>query len=119
MWMKDGVLTVKDNGTKRFTVQKPILRAFELINDIMESSGEYCVTSLLDGVHGPNSLHYVGLAMDLRTRHLKDPELVNALARRLQDELGRMYQVIVERDHIHLEVSPLWLSANGDPRKVA
>jgi hypothetical protein len=116
MRLKEGVISFGPRAPKG--IGKPILHAMHVINDIMEESGEYCVTSLCDGVHGPNSLHYVGLAMDLRTRHLKEMEAVNVLARRLQEELGRMYQVIVEKDHIHLEVSDLWLSANGDPRKV-
>jgi hypothetical protein len=117
MRLKESVLTYREHAGRVYTVRKPILYAQYLINDIMESSGEYCITSLLDGTHGPNSLHYVGLAMDVRTRHLKDPDLVTPLAVRLQEELGRMYQVIAEKDHIHLEVSPLWLSANGDPRR--
>ena len=115
MRVKEGVLWSGERCPKG--VQRPILRAMELIDPIMEASGQYTVTSLVDGAHGPNSLHYVGIAMDLRTRHMKNADEVSAVARRLQEELGRMYQVIVEKDHIHIEMSPLWLTANGDPRK--
>jgi hypothetical protein len=117
MRLKDGVLSYREHAGRIHTVRKPILYAQYLIADIMEASGEYCITSLLDGTHGPNSLHYVGLAMDIRIRHLKDPELVTPLAVRIQQELGGMYQVIAEKDHIHIETSDKWLAANGDPRK--
>jgi hypothetical protein len=109
MRVKDGVIF---DGVKGH-----ILRAMHLIEKIMEATGQYCITSVTDGKHGPNSLHYVGLAMDLRTRHLGDMDNVNMVALSLRGELGGMYEVIVEKDHIHIEASDKWLAANGDPRK--
>lgn len=87
-------------------VKGPILRAMELIEKIMENSGEYCITSVTDGKHGPNSLHYKGLAMDLRTRHLGEIGNVNLIAKQLRGELGRNYDVVVEKTHIHIEYQP-------------
>lgn len=87
-------------------VKGPILRAMHLIEKIMESTGEYCITSVTDGKHGPNSLHYKGLAFDLRSRHLKEVANVNMIARDIRAELGRNYDVVVEKDHIHVEYDP-------------
>lgn len=98
-------------------VRRPILHAWEIIKPVMDETGENTVTSLFDGKHMATSLHYWGLAFDLRSRHLKTIDEVNSVAKLLAGELGRNYQVIVEKDHFHLEVSPLWLAANGDPRK--
>lgn len=109
-------MRVKD-GVTFDGVKGPILYAMHLIEKIMEGTGEYCITSVTDGKHGPNSLHYKGLAMDLRTRHLKEVANVNLIAKAIRGELGGMYDVVVERDHIHIEVSDKWLAMNGDPRK--
>jgi hypothetical protein len=111
MNVKDGVLF---NG-----VRGVILRAMASIEPIMEASGEFTITSVKDGTHGPNSFHYVGCAFDLRTRHLQTPERVESVAKELRETLGNSYQVIVEKDHIHIEISPQWVALNGDPRKVA
>lgn len=69
------------------------------------------ITSGVDGEHRDNSLHYVGLAVDLRTRDLTPTEisrLVLALRNRLNGSKGnnRPYQVVVEPTHIHLEYDP-------------
>lgn len=67
------------------------------------------VTSIVDGVHSTNSLHYSGLAVDLRTNDLPGGPLgdkAKLATARLQDELGNEYQVILEKDHIHVEFDP-------------
>jgi len=61
------------------------------------------VTSALDGVHKTGSLHYQGLAIDIRSRTLPD-ELT--IANELRDDLGPDYDVLLERDHIHIEYDP-------------
>ena len=69
--------------------------------------GQYdCViTSGNDGKHGPNSLHYVGKALDLRTRHLHG-QAIQQIVDRLREALGDQYDVVLESDHIHLEWDP-------------
>ena len=64
------------------------------------------VTSLLDGTHMPNSLHYTGRAVDFRDRDLsleQQSAFVSELSRVLSP-LG--YQIIKEKDHIHVEFDP-------------
>ena len=69
--------------------------------------GQYdCViTSASDGKHGPNSLHYKGQALDLRTRHLNGQGL-QAVYHKLKESLGEQFDVVLESDHIHVEWDP-------------
>ena len=66
--------------------------------------GQYdCViTSASDGKHGPNSLHYKGQALDLRTRHLNGQGL-QSVYHKLKESLGDQFDVVLEADHIHIE----------------
>lgn len=64
------------------------------------------ITSVLDGRHGgPSSLHHSGLAVDLRTRHLEKSDRP-VVAKDLARILGRQYDVVLEKDHIHIEFDP-------------
>ena len=66
---------------------------------------EYVVTSIIDGVHARGSKHYSGNAFDFRTRHMAhgQPEQVR---KELSDALAGDYDVVLERDHIHVEYDP-------------
>jgi len=63
------------------------------------------VTSGLDGRHKKGSLHYVGLAVDLRSRYFV-PAIRATVTRELRGSLGDGFQVIGEKDHIHVEYDP-------------
>ena len=69
--------------------------------------GQYnCViTSGSDGKHGPNSLHYVGKALDLRTNNLP-PQAVQSIVDRLKEALGAQFDVVLESNHVHCEFDP-------------
>ncbi len=69
--------------------------------------GQYdCViTSANDSKHGPNSLHYKGQALDLRTRHMNGQGL-QAVYHKLKEELGEQFDVVLEQDHCHIEWQP-------------
>lgn len=63
------------------------------------------VTAVTDGVHKPGSLHYRGYAADLRTRDVPSwqlPHLLDAIQR----ELGLAWDVVQEKDHLHVEYDP-------------
>lgn len=67
------------------------------------------ITCGLDGLHSAGSVHYYGKAVDLRSR---DPEGVQLpsetkekLASKLRSVLGCCFDVVVEKDHIHVEVN--------------
>lgn len=63
------------------------------------------ITSARDGKHMVGSLHFVGRAIDLRTR---DMPLMGsaAIAESLREVLGKDFDVVLEKDHIHLEYDP-------------
>lgn len=63
------------------------------------------ITSGSDGKHGPNSLHYQGKALDLRTRHLT-VEQIPLIHRELKIALGTQFDVVLEGDHLHIEFDP-------------
>jgi len=63
------------------------------------------ITSASDGVHGPNSLHYSGNALDIRTRMLTAGQKENVY-KQLRIALGEQFDVILEADHIHIEFDP-------------
>jgi len=78
---------------------KTILPILDIIYE--EFKTELVITSGRDGKHGLNSLHYQGLAVDLRTWNL----LATVVAR-IRAELGSDFEVILEKDHIHIEYDP-------------
>lgn len=62
-------------------------------------------------VHGFASLHYSGCAVDLRTKHLaKDADEIikraKSIVRSLKAALGASFDVVLEKDHIHVEYQP-------------
>ena len=62
------------------------------------------VTSVTDGQHGNGSLHYVGAAADLRINDMMFD--VNNYVESLKIALKENYDVILEKDHIHIEYQP-------------
>ncbi|WP_339779876.1 hypothetical protein [uncultured Marinobacter sp.] len=84
-----------------------IILAIMVSQSVYESRGFDCVvTSLLDGKHSRSSLHYSGNAIDLRTRHLPDDQTKNEIVDELRGGLTADYDVVLERDHIHVEYQP-------------
>ena len=65
------------------------------------------LTSVRDSKHRAGSKHYVGLAADLRTAAAG---IALPAAIKIRDELkaalGAQFDVVVEGDHIHLELDP-------------
>ena len=62
---------------------------------------ELVITSGNDGKHQNGSLHYNNAAVDLRVYHILDK-----LVQLLRNELGSDFDVLLEKDHIHLEYDP-------------
>jgi len=63
---------------------------------------ELVVTSTYDGNHSAGSLHYANDAVDIR---LPKSQILEYLAE-LKQALGRDYDVVLEKDHIHIEYDP-------------
>jgi hypothetical protein len=100
------MLSLKD-GVKVTGIKPELLLAINVVDSVFHRLGitECTITSIVDGVHKRTSLHSMGLAFDLRTRHLK-PEVASNVRDYIAAALGKDYDVILEPDHIHCEYDP-------------
>lgn len=67
--------------------------------------GLMTVTSCADGKHSPGSKHYVGGAFDIRTRDIPQDQW-QIVAGDIRERLGSEFDVVVEKDHFHIELDP-------------
>lgn len=84
----------------------------QLVDGIVEATVVYTemgypfvITSLGEGTHLPNSLHYKGAAFDCRSRHVK-VAVLPTLLRELKTRLGVDWDIVLEEDHVHVEYDP-------------
>lgn len=63
------------------------------------------ITAGTDGQHMVGSLHYKGLALDIRTRDMK-PEDKEPARAAIKAVLGAEFDVVLEGDHFHIEYDP-------------
>lgn len=66
---------------------------------------DFVITSGTEGRHSAGSLHYSGAAIDIRTRHLSEAQK-RAVSARIIGALTHEYDVVLERDHLHIEFQP-------------
>ena len=93
-------------GVRIHGIRPEMLVALQVAAGVFAERGLACiVTSATEGRHGRNSLHYVGCAVDLRSRHVP-PEDVDPIAARLRFALGADFDVVVEPTHFHIEFQP-------------
>lgn len=91
-------------GVNLLGVQWQLFEASIKIEPIFNSAGaELVITSGVDGKHMIESLHYKGLALDFRTRDLKDPQ---DILKAVKAMLGQEFDVVLEKDHLHVEFQP-------------
>ncbi len=93
-------------GVKFTGLSAQISVAIYTAERIWERAGyDLTVTCISDGKHKAGSLHYVGHAVDLRSRDIRDADL-DQLITALRAALGYEFDVVVERTHIHVEWQP-------------
>lgn len=61
------------------------------------------ITSALDGEHSHGSLHYSGMAIDIRTRTLSEPR---DMYERIKSVISGAFDVVLHTTHIHIEYQP-------------
>jgi hypothetical protein len=94
-------------GVKLEGVCPEIVAVWHVAEGVYNRLGEELViTSVCEGKHGPNSLHYSGKATDLRTRVFKSEAYINEAASLIRKRLTDEYDVVVEATHIHVEFDP-------------
>jgi len=83
-----------------------IIIAVLVANDVYWYYGhEMVITSVADSKHSRASLHYVGYAVDLRTRNI-DEDIVSQIVEQIRGSLTDEFDVIFETNHIHIEYQP-------------
>ena len=87
-----------------------MVRIIEVARDTapMLESGTVWITSANDGDHSEGSLHFDNRAFDIRIKNIIGHINSEARlwARRMKSALGDEYDVLLERDHIHIEHQP-------------
>ena len=86
-------------------VQWQMFKAAIIAEHVYGKFGAECIiTSANDGSHKDGSLHYQGQALDLRTWNVGGRE--TQVHAELKKALGDDYDVVLEKDHIHVEFDP-------------
>ena len=88
------------------SLQPQIVLAVVVASSFYKDFGyDLVVTSFSDGIHSPNSLHYSGNAVDLRTRNVREVDMMPIIGG-IRRALGSDFDVIFESDHLHIEYQP-------------
>ena len=90
VWYKQGVI-----GNLQQVTRKGLGRVHDLYQSYKQ---DLFITSLKDGNHSAGSLHYDGLAFDIR---YGAPSV-----KKIREALGKNWDVVQESTHIHCEYDP-------------
>ncbi|HDO25854.1 MAG TPA: hypothetical protein ENG95_04345 [Nitrospirae bacterium] len=90
-------------GVSIRNIKRPIRRTLSPIAKVFKKYGEEAViTSTVEGNHSASSLHYEGLAVDIRL----PVNNLQAIMKDLRLELNGDYDIILEASHFHVEYDP-------------
>ena len=99
-------MQVKDSSVDIWGLQLPMQKVLKAADIIWKQCGqELVITSARDSLHSAGSLHYYGLAVDLRSRYFSDITK-GTVCMRLRETLGNDYDVICHTTHLHVEYQP-------------
>ncbi len=79
-----------------------IIAATSFCSDIKKNC---TITSALEGQHSTTSLHYIGCAVDFRTRNMNKAEK-EMFRNSMTDALSNDFDVVLEHNHLHVEYQP-------------
>lgn len=93
-------------GVKLTNLQPQLLVAFIVANDVYKNHyKELVITSCDDSTHGKTTLHGKGCAFDCRTSFFSIDEAIR-VANEIRAKIDDDFDVIFEKDHIHIEFQP-------------
>ena len=89
-------------------IKKETIKIIVILNTYFELriGKPLVITSCTDGKHMKGSKHYSGYAIDIRTRHLNASEISKLIAW-FESHHEKEYDIVFEKDHIHVEYDPL------------
>lgn len=107
------MLRVKDSSVKLTALCPQIVLALHIADSVWVNVGlaeQTVITSANDGRHSRTSLHYVGHAVDIRTKNVNRLRLETCI-HKLREALGADYDVVMEdvngpNEHCHVEWQP-------------
>lgn len=100
------------NGVVITGMKPEINLAISITNTVLDRHGYDCiVTEITGGRHSRHSLHPVGLAVDIRSKHIRVESKKIEILGDLREALGDKYDVILEglgsvNEHYHIEYQP-------------
>ena len=93
-------------GVRISGIRPELVLALILIEPVAyKFNTQLTITSISDGKHGANSLHYKGLAVDIRTRNI-EAERRKKFTDAVHAAIGDEFDVVLESDHLHVEFDP-------------
>lgn len=96
----------KDESVNIWGLEREMQPVLKMADRIWEEYGqELVVTSARDSLHSSGSLHYYGLAVDLRTRDFPENQKKD-VKKELELALGSKYDVVLHSSHMHVEFDP-------------
>lgn len=117
-------MKLKDNSVRMRDLQPQTALAAMIVNSLLPTFGfkDIVITSLNDGTHMKDSLHYKGCAIDFRTHDWTPPRISLEPTLLRKDELEKVrlsvkgalgvdFDVIIEdsdgpNEHMHVEYQP-------------
>lgn len=91
-------------GVEISRLSRPCRRSLILIEILYEDiKDEAIITSTYEGNHGANSLHYCNNAYDIRPPKKTSGKVMEKL---IKKALGKQFDVVFHRQHIHIEYDP-------------
>lgn len=80
------------------------LKTIELCCKIANGENyDITITSARDGSHMKNSLHYVGLAIDIRSHDMSNITESAKWIDKFLNINSKCFDIVIENDHIHIE----------------
>ena len=89
-------------GVSLLNLQPQIVFAMQVADGVYSEYGYEMVITCVWREGGKSSLHPYGYAFDIRSNNI-DNSSVSAVWHKLAQNLGNEFDVVLERDHIHVE----------------